>query len=480
MSDYPLRRSFVAGSADELAAQLPEGPPGLQAPGPSTTEYIFWLFLSCAVIILPVLAARSTGVAPMALGFAGIVLMGLTLWRPEFGLLVLAALIPWEQFTVLSQGGWTGIRLVGYIVAGLAAPRLLLRGPKAPVMVKSATLLVVVAFFGSIIHMSHPSTIQYIALVSDFILLYLVMRFCSTPAIWYALVVVLVLSTAAETFVVFRIYDVVMGRIAQEDVLAVGTYVKSMLAAIFLIPVLMARTRSQVIRLVLVFAMVLCILAVVLTGSRAGVIGLGVGVVVFIVTLKGIPLRSKLLVLLIISAVAAMALFLTFRLGAERMWHERIQEFGAAAQARFERWQVGLQIASENLIFGTGMGNEPWEFARHGYFFTETHNDVLSALIRTGILGLLCYLGTLIFCLVSLWRLPRGVIRSSLLAVWLAILTYGTSQPSLAQKIFWLVAGICAAAIVAFQRTPGPVAPAQSQAGGLGPPAAPRPRHAEA
>ena len=443
-----------------------------QAREMSTSRYLLWLVI-IGVVLAPVLiVTKMVGVPTIGYGFAGIALIIITLTRLELGLLILAALIPWEVQTVLVQRQLTAIRLVGYIVAGIGIPLVVMRrgSPKWPAMMTSAALFASVAMLSTIPNWSIPTATSYLSLLSNILFLYLLMRAMSTPAAWTALVIVICVSMIGQAFLGLGSSSVAQEGLLKLKWLAIGTYVKGMMVGVFLLAFLVFQARSWTLRLALIAGIFLCLLVTLLTGSRAGVAGFVVGGVVFLFTLKQLDLRQKLLILVLMGLVSAAVLFVAAKMGMVEMWELRIASIGKAADARFLRWKAGIEIALSNPLLGIGFGNEPFAFARRGLWGTEAHNDILSALMRTGILGLLCYMGVLLMCLWDLWRRLSGVMRSSLLGMWTAILVYGLVQPSLKQKIFWLAAGVCASAIVAFREQAR--APAAS-----GAPAAPWPTY---
>ncbi|WP_247333976.1 O-antigen ligase family protein [Bradyrhizobium sp. 147] len=109
-----------------------------------------------------------------------------------------------------------------------------------------------------------------------------------------------------------------------------------------------------------VSALMVCLLAMFMTGSRAG-IGLSLLAIIVAVTLflrRDLPRRTGILSSL--GASTAMALGLIFLLGGRVS--NRFDLQGLADEGRVEAWKSTLKLIGDNPWFGTGLGTFRWAF----------------------------------------------------------------------------------------------------------------------
>jgi O-antigen ligase len=164
-----------------------------------------------------------------------------------------------------------------------------------------------------------------------------------------------------------------------------------------------------VLRLLIIPILVLLALAVVMTASRSGLLGLGV-CVAYIVWDQVVNLRQ----LFIFAIAGVMALSLAARVVPEKSL-ERITnlpftqagETGEGAGSLARRgytWEIGLQMVEEHPFLGVGAGN--WELTRFlkdpTHSMGAVHNSYLLALAEGGVFVLAAYTALL-------WRTWRNL-----------------------------------------------------------------------
>jgi O-antigen ligase len=132
------------------------------------------------------------------------------------------------------------------------------------------------------------------------------------------------------------------------------------------------------------------------------------------------------------------------------VWTKRLTsvDLASGAQIRLRTWTQSMQLAVRNPVLGVGFGNEALALWQRGNAATESHNDLVTAIVTTGIPGFLMYVSFLILWLVGMWRMPHGIWRASLLGLYVAFFITGMFNPSLSAKSLWLVVGISAASVV--------------------------------
>ena len=426
---------------------------------PSTRSYLIQLTLVGAVCGLIAGASLIAGLIGPGLMVIGLIFVGLTLWRVEMGLFIMAALVPWELQTLITPQ-ISMIKAMGIIVAGIGLMKVFVsRGTPWPGMMKWALALGVWSTVSGIFNLSEPVMfyiLSWATLLSNIAFMYLLMRFCSTPGAFRTLVWMVALSSVSAAVVGLMEYATPglqarmhMGRLTTGT--NANTYVRFLLPGIFLIPLLIPGVRSQLLRLALLPGIVFCIVAVVLTGSRGAALGAAAGALTMILCTRRIPLGTRIGLIVGLGLVAGGAYYFAMHLGAQATWQKRTEESSVqgAANIRIERWALALSMAADNPILGVGHGaQEGFAYVQKGYYWTESHNDVISSVIQGGFPGGVCFVGFLFAVFWGIWRLPPGIMKATLMGMWMAFVITGMFNPSLNKKVFWLAAGVISAAMV--------------------------------
>ena len=181
---------------------------------------------------------------------------------------------------------------------------------------------------------------------------------------------------------------------------------------------------SAIVRSAAVGIALLAVISQVLTGSRGGLIALAVAIVAAIVFAgrwrAQITTAALLLVLTGVTFFAAFApQDIRDRLGRIDPAQDNIAEEGRATL-----WQVGWEIASNNLVTGVGTGNfqsasRDYVLKSGGVARTEEvldreqgpHNMYLGMIAETGVPGLALFIGVLAFATVCAARAARAFER---------------------------------------------------------------------
>jgi O-antigen ligase len=188
--------------------------------------------------------------------------------------------------------------------------------------------------------------------------------------------------------------------------------------------------------------------ATVQTGSRGGVLALGVGLLVF---LRGSGSRwSRARNLILVIAAMGIVLWISTRSETALVrWQATLQTGNLAGREAIypEAWRMFL----ERPLIGWGPVNHVYELgarvadsAVDGK--TDTHNLLLWLLTETGVLGLVPFafaIGLSVRGALRARRGPEGVLPLALLATMLALCMSGTWQ---FRKLFWLVLAYALAA----------------------------------
>lgn len=446
-----------------------------EAPAEMTTgRYLALLLIVGLPLMITIQGLSILGAEGVALVVGGLVLTVLVLWRVELGLFIMAGLVFWQYQTRLSSS-FTLVKGVGIVVAVLGLLHAMRsRGQPWPTVMKFALAFAIWASVSSLFNLMTPISfvlMKLAQLLSNIMFAYLLMRFCNAPAALKTLLIVVVLSATGEA---------VLGLVnpAREQAIGLGTVVERattseeininhyallMVPGIFLAPILITQFKNHFLRLAFVGCMLLCGLAAIMTVSRGTILAIAIGAVALFITLKNVRVTTKLTALFVGAALIGGSLLLAAHLGAAKRWEQRMSQASltGGVQQRLERYAIALEAVKGNPVLGIGVGLEIMEYARRGYLPTESHNNVVSALMTTGIPGCIMYIGLVIAAGVGIWRLPGGMIRSAILGFWVTVVLVGMFNPSLTNKLFWMPTGIVAATIICFRR---PVAPAADPA----------------
>jgi len=428
----------------------------------STARYLLILLLVGAISAFIVGLSALVGQYPTGLMVVGLLFIGLTLWRIEVGLFVMAGLVPWELQTIL-WSDFSLIKAAGIVVAVLGIlPLFTTRGPRWPVSMKCVLAFGLWATLSQFYNISSPVgpiLLHFAALLSNMVFFYLLLRFCSTPSALRTLVWIVVLSSFSAAIAgLFEVAGTGVGMLESGRLTTganINTYVRFLLPGVFLAPACMTLTRNALVRSVLLAGLGAGIAALILTGSRGAVAGAAAGGVLFIVSFRGISIGTRIASLLALGLAVGTGYVLALSLGAGEQWQKRAEEgsMTVATDIRLQRWAMAGSMILDHPVLGLGTTiQEGREYARRGLYFTESHNDIISAMAQTGIPGGLCYIVLVVAVWRDLWRLPGGLLRASLLGMWTAFLITAMFNPSLTKKIFWLAAGVCAASIVSYRQ----------------------------
>jgi len=452
----PPRALVVGGGANRAGGATLAG----ATQGMTTTRYIIFLLAIGAPFILILQMLLRLGMGPVALGAGTLILALLVIYRVELGIFIMAGLVFWQFQTRLSES-FTLVKAVGIVVALFGAFAVLrTRGPKWPWVMKFAVAFALWSLVGSLYNISPPfqlSLLKPASVFSNILFMYLIMRACHTPATLRTLVIVIALSATGEAVLgLVSPYHAPAGggatvaRLATAEEMNINHYARILTPGIFLPFFLIGETRRKILWAGLLAAVLLCMVAQILTVSRGAIIGTAMGGVVLLLTLKHVGAGAKLGLLLVLVGLVTGAILLSGSFGAPEAWSVRMSESSlrSAAEHRLGLWQLAGSAIADNPIFGSGLGLESVEYFRRGLVATESHNDILSAGLNTGIPGMVCFIGVLAAGWVGLWRLPAGIGRSALLGMWTAIVVGGFFNPTLNRKYFWMPAGVCAAAMV--------------------------------
>jgi putative inorganic carbon (hco3(-)) transporter len=239
------------------------------------------------------------------------------------------------------------------------------------------------------------------------------------------------------------------------------------------------KTYSKTIRLSSFFVFAVLLMALVLSFSRAAWISLAFSCIIYLIILLKIKLKW---------IVLTIAIFLgTFFLFQNQIW-DRLEKNKQGSSANFvehiqsisnistddsnleriNRWQSAFRMFAEHPVFGFGPGTYQFEYAPYQHSDEKTlistnfgdkgnaHSEYIGPLAESGIMGMLCMFGILVFTIITGLRVYKQTevkeIKMLSLVILLGLITYffhGTMNNFLdtdkASVPFWGFIGILVA-----------------------------------
>ena len=250
------------------------------------------------------------------------------------------------------------------------------------------------------------------------------------------------------------------------------TLVLPLLAALLIESISSGQSQRRVIRWAIGLATIFCGVALLLTQSRSGWVGVLGGLLVLLV-LWGLTMKpSKNRRLVRIGAGLFIALFLLLLIGLgpqriQRLWLAPPQEtaVGSLSTLNFRQdlWPWAVQAISDFPFTGIGLGAFR-EAARRLYplplspdiDFAHAHNVFLQVALDVGLPGLIAYVAILLVCVAVAWQLAKSeqslrAISAGLLASLAAFHVYGLADTlalgSKSAVLLWAIFGLLAAMI---------------------------------
>jgi O-antigen ligase len=171
------------------------------------------------------------------------------------------------------------------------------------------------------------------------------------------------------------------------------------------------------------------------TGSRAGMAGLLIGLLVY--SVPHWRARRKLCTLLLaLLGIAATVYFITNTPSATQRWE---QAYEGNLAGREYIVPTALKMFLDRPLFGW----QPFAYERElgrrlGRYKKDAHNLFLSLILEVGIVGTVPFLVGLWGCAQTSWQARTGRLGLLPLALLITVLTAALAQPFLLHKWFWL------------------------------------------
>ncbi len=446
------------GRTDGLAEATAPEPTGWTAGRYILVILVLGVPAAIAIIFGAVFGQPLTGGAVAALPFGLLILM-----KPEIGLYLLAAYLPFEGYSEVATG-LNATRVLGVFTLGawlmhaMRTGRINIRMPELWLGMGFAVWSIL-----SILVAAMPE-VAWVFAITRFMgvgLFFLVVNACVTREQAKALFWIVFLSSIAAVLVGFAAPQVAAG--AAVGRVTVGGWDENAFARVLMSGLFMALfllyASKRWLKVLVLLGVLVVLTGIARTGSRSAYIALAVGAIAAILTWRGMGLGRR--ILLVLTVTVGLAVFVVVGTWAG-LWDiglgarlERLREMGLKAGGRLQLIQFAWRIGLEHPVLGVGIGNFLAEAIRWGEFHGSVHNDFLSALAETGFPGLFFYVAFLIAVLRRMWRVAIPWLRVSLIGMFVSVVVSSTANPTIGLKTFWLQMGACAMASVVFGAASG-------------------------
>jgi O-antigen ligase len=340
--------------------------------------------------------------------------------------------------------------LTGFLLASLVLVRLAARRASHETFPASVVAwLLFVALAGSSIYwtLDVVETTENFIVLCSVVAVYVLIRVVGMDAVAFRRLELGIVAggTAAAVYGIYQYYagglvvgttgDVRFGRDLTDP---------NHVAASLLLPLAVAifrgnASRTALTRVAYGVAAVSVLFAILLTGSRGGVLG---AVVVFVVlTLSG-PHRARTAK----AAAATVAIVGLVALAVPQVINDRLTAEGTSGRTGI--WKVGLSSCPEHCLTGAGWGTFGVVYEAYLPGTPEaknlrgrqmgSHNNLLRALVEMGVVGFALVSAGLLLVVREAVQLPRAV-RGPPLAAISALLVAGMLLGNISFKYFWLV-----------------------------------------
>ncbi len=189
---------------------------------------------------------------------------------------------------------------------------------------------------------------------------------------------------------------------------------------------------------------ILMVVAVLLTVSRGGFIGMILVTFYYVISQKNI---KRSFVFIIGVALVVLAVFYVSGIMGSNPINNLIYRFenDTNGSNRIDLWRIALKEIVKNPIFGFGLGESPYIIANHSMYNLGTHNTYLTIWLDGGLFSLLFFLIFIVF--LAFKRDKNSRFSVSVYAMLLSGLSTSFFFDTYNKKILWLPILLCVMAI---------------------------------
>ena len=347
-----------------------------------------------AVNISPILSIA------FVLGIPAILLF---LSRPEYGILLVISILPLEEL-LNQQGGFSAIKLISAIAFGCAIVNYLLFRPHQRFVRSSQNMLIVlfivISLLSVFVAISPSRTLERLPKLLRVIALYfIVINFIRSDkhfhwALWL-FVIGGFLSTLYGFFDPAQTTGRFEGSLGQSNY-----YALSMVPRIPLALALISSQKKYVNKIFLVIMIMTIGYGIILSGSRGGMLSLGLALILYAVLQNKKVLWIGLISIFVIVGIFVMPQEIKMRVGL--IDAPSNSDLGNSTDRRLTYQVYGADLFQQHPILGIGLDGFAEAYAQSEYRFNiqskslrVAHNTYLEIAAGTGVIGLLVFLSIL-------------------------------------------------------------------------------------
>ncbi len=410
-------------------------------------------------------------------GVAGILVFGLVLRYPYFGFILymlIYILRPGERFPELAPLRLellTGLLLLVIVAIASAING---KGVRFPLdNVSKAFLLFFIALGFSFVFSEWKmgSYEEIMKFVKIFILYYFIVVFVDTEkrfqiAIWLITILTSVIGIEAAFNYFTGNYRLNQGVMRTGGATSYGEHANSMAMYMattipFLIYLYM-KYKHLFSRILMIVAAVICLVTLIITGSRSGVLTM---IGVFLAYAWFSKKRVAYIIVIILFATASwFALPGQYK---ERYGSIVSSNVDGSSQGRLDAWKAGLQMFIEKPVFGVGIGVFAPAYHDRGGVYLNSHSLYIETISTTGAAGTFFW-GLLIFRMIKLLKgtknrmtnnremtIDLGVYRKACYAILVGLFIGGVFGHILLRDTWYIVAGLVIARMNGLEKLEG-------------------------
>lgn len=201
-------------------------------------------------------------------------------------------------------------------------------------------------------------------------------------------------------------------------------------------------TKNKTKIILIVGCMIIMLYAMLLTGSRGGLMGLVAGVSIYIVfgTIRE-KITKKRMFIYFIALIFIVTLILNTGILSKYINMEVLNRLKISSaietggSGRLTIFKNSLQVFYKRPLTGYGFGTAPYVLQKYYGTYTGTHNDILYLALGTGVVGLILFISFLINT-IKITLIRNDTLTLSLIVM---VLVLGLSLDYMLNKNFWNV-----------------------------------------
>lgn len=228
-----------------------------------------------------------------------------------------------------------------------------------------------------------------------------------------------------------------------------------LIASLYCFYSLFSEFQKRYMKILLISGLILFIGSLITTGSRSGMLALGIGMLIILpksLSKAGSLIFFSLFALILILSIGQDNVFIRF---AGDRFTQAKEDKGAG---RIVIWKVGMEMIKENPVLGVGFRNFPTEFKNYidaapldieetnklgEREYAGAHNNAVEILAELGIFGFLSFYMLQIIICYKLYKVSKLIpIAKLIFAVIVALNLNGLFSDLTNLKMYWAILGI--------------------------------------